>query len=102
MSNNGYNSELSGYNSNNSTNLKKIYKLERNINRLLRNAKGVPGYNQSDEFAQRMQSLTKPLEMARRRRQSRNVSRSTSPAPSRPSSPSTRKRKNRKTRKSRK
>lgn len=102
MSNNGYSSELSGYNSNNSTNLKKIYKLERNINRLLKNASGKPyGYNSSEEFGQRMNSLTRPLEILRRRRQTRNVSRSTSPISSRPSSPSTR-RNRRKTRKTRK
>ena len=101
MFNNGHSSELSEYNSNNSTNLKKLYTLEQNVNTLLLTAKQRPGYNKSLEFARRMEALTKPLEIIRRRRQTRNVSRSTSPISSRPSTPEARKRK-RKTRKARK
>lgn len=102
MSNNEYSSELAGYNSNNSNNLKTIYRTEKNVNRLLLTANQLPGYNTSPEFLQRMSALSSSLERARRRRHTRNVSRSTTPTSSRPSTPVGRKRKNRKTRKSRK
>ena len=108
MSNNGDSSEMSG--NNNSTNLKKIYNLEKRINVLLLNAErrktynakgNVILYNETTEFRDRMDALSDPLQRIRRRRQTRNVSRATTPEPSRPSSPATRKRKNRKTRRSR-